>query len=122
MCVSSDLPGYDPTTLGMILYYRLMTKWSDLGNNMELSQMGLSQAAYILGIKIYRDRLKGLIGSSQDTYIHKVLKRFNIEEANKGFLPMSHRIHLSKTQCPSTTDKQERMSRIPYALAIGSIM
>jgi hypothetical protein len=97
----------------MILYYRLMTKWSDLGNNMELSQMGLSQVAYILGIKIYRDRLKGLIGSSQDTYI---------EEANKGFLPMSHRIHLSKTQCPSTTDKQERMSRIPYALAIGSIM
>jgi hypothetical protein len=39
---SSDLPGVKPATLnGMILYYRLMTKWSGLGNSMELSQMGL---------------------------------------------------------------------------------
>jgi ATP-binding cassette subfamily B (MDR/TAP) protein 1 len=45
-----------------------------------------------------------------------------MEEAKKGFLPMSHGIHLSKTQCPSTTDERERMSRIPYALAIRSIM
>jgi hypothetical protein len=47
---------------------------------------------------------------------------FNMEEAKKGFLPMSHGIHLSKTQCPSTTDERERMSRILYASAIGSIM
>jgi hypothetical protein len=75
-----------------------------------------------LGIKIYRDRSKKLIGLSQDTYIDKVLKMFNMEEAKKGFLPMSHGIHLSKTQCPSTTDERERMSRILYASAIGSIM
>ena len=35
---------------------------------------------------------------------------------------MSPGINLSKTQCPSTTDERERMSRIPYASAIGSIM
>jgi hypothetical protein len=41
---SSDLPRFDPTTLnGMILYYRLMTKWSGLGDSTELSRMGLSQ-------------------------------------------------------------------------------
>ena len=45
-----------------------------------------------------------------------------MEEAKKGFLPMSHGIKLSKTQCPSTTDEREHMSRVPYALAIGSIM
>jgi hypothetical protein len=27
----------------MILYYRLMTKWSGLGDSTELSRMGLSQ-------------------------------------------------------------------------------
>jgi hypothetical protein len=27
----------------MVLYYRLMTKWSGLGDSTELSQMGLSQ-------------------------------------------------------------------------------
>jgi hypothetical protein len=30
-----------------------------------------------------------------------------MEEAKKGFLPMSHGIHLSKTQCPSTTDERD---------------
>jgi hypothetical protein len=41
--VSSDLPGVNPTTLnGMIIYYRLMTKWSGLGGSTELSRMGLS--------------------------------------------------------------------------------
>src|SRR3954467_15839538 len=35
---------------------------------------------------------------------------------------MSHGIKLRKTQCPSTTGERERMTRIPYASAIGSIM
>jgi hypothetical protein len=45
---SSDLSGVNPTTLnGMILYYHLMTKWSDLGDSTELSRMGLSQSSRI---------------------------------------------------------------------------
>jgi hypothetical protein len=45
VCVSSDLPGYDPATLNeMILYYRLMTKWSGLGDSAKLSRMGLLQS------------------------------------------------------------------------------
>lgn len=35
---------------------------------------------------------------------------------------MSHGTHLSKKQSPSTSDELERMSRVPYASAIGSIM
>jgi hypothetical protein len=39
----SDLPGVNPATLnGMILYYRLMTKRSGLGDSTELSRVGLS--------------------------------------------------------------------------------
>jgi hypothetical protein len=45
-----------------------------------------------------------------------------MEEAKKGFFPMSHGIHLIKTQCPMMTDERERMSKVPYASAIGSIM
>ena len=82
----------------------------------------LGEAAYILGIKIYRDRSKRLIGLSQDTYIDKVLKRFSMEVAKKGFLPISHGVHLSKTQRPQTAEERERMSKITYASAIESIM
>jgi hypothetical protein len=41
---ASDLLGVNPATLnGMILYYRLMTKRSGLGDSTELSRVGLSQ-------------------------------------------------------------------------------
>ena len=68
---------------------------TSLKNSFSMKDLG--EAAYILGIKIYRDRSKRLIGLSQDTYINKVLKWFNMEEVKKGFLPVSHDIHLSKT-------------------------
>ena len=45
-----------------------------------------------------------------------------MHDSKKGFLPMSHGITLSKTQCLSTHDERERMNRIPYASALGSIM
>jgi hypothetical protein len=86
------------------------------------SMKDLGEASYILGIRIYRDRSRRLIGLSQSTYLDKVLKRFNMESSKKGFLPMSHGVKLSKTQCPSTTDELSRMSAIPYASAVGSTM
>jgi hypothetical protein len=86
------------------------------------SMKDLGEAPYILGIKIYRDRSKRLIGLSQDAYIDKILNWFNMQDSKKGFLPMSHGITLSKKQCPLAPDEQERMRAIPYALAIGSIM
>ena len=93
---------------------------SSLRKSFDMKDLG--EAAYILGIKIYRDRSRRLIGLSQDTYIDKVLNRFSMQDSKKGFLPMSHGISLSKTQCPATTDERDRMNRIPYASAIGSIM
>ena len=82
----------------------------------------LGEATYILGVRIYRDRSRRLLGLSQCTYIDKVLKRFSMEESKKGFLPMRHGISLSKEMCPSTPRERERMTKIPYASAIGFIM
>jgi hypothetical protein len=45
---------------------------------------------YKLGIKIYRDRSKKLIGLRQSTYIDKVLNRFSMQNFKKGFLSMNH--------------------------------
>ncbi|KAJ9541861.1 hypothetical protein OSB04_028367 [Centaurea solstitialis] len=82
----------------------------------------LGEAAYILGIKIYRNRSKRLIGLSQSTYIDKILKKFRMDESKKGFIPMQHGIVLSKTQCPASSQDQDKMKSVPYASAIGSIM
>ncbi|KAK9004472.1 hypothetical protein V6N11_002272 [Hibiscus sabdariffa] len=45
-----------------------------------------------------------------------------MEESKRGFLPMRHGISLSKEMYPSTPQERERMSQIPYASTIGSIM
>ncbi|KAK8705299.1 hypothetical protein V6N13_048903 [Hibiscus sabdariffa] len=86
------------------------------------SMKDLGEAAYILGVKIYRDKSRRLLGLSQSTYIDKVLKRFSMEESKRGLLSMRHGISISKEMCPSTPQERERMSQIPYASAIGSIM
>ena len=55
-------------------------------------------------------------------YIDILLKWFNIDNFKKDHLLIGHRITLSKKDCPTTPKKRERMSRIPYASAVGSIM
>ena len=79
-----------------------------LGNSFSMKDLG--GATYILGIKIYRDRSRRLLGLSQSTYIDKVLKRFSMQESKKGFLPMSHGISLSKGDCPSTEIERQYKS------------
>ncbi|KAJ9541685.1 hypothetical protein OSB04_028191 [Centaurea solstitialis] len=69
-----------------------------------------------------RNRSKRLIGLSQSTYIDKILKKFRMDESKKGFIPMQHGIVLSKTQCPVSSQDQDKMKSVPYASAIGSIM
>ena len=54
----------------------------------------LGEASYILGIKIYRDRSKRMLGLSQSRYIDLMLKRFNLEKSKRSYLPMGHGIQL----------------------------
>ena len=81
----------------------------------------LSEATYVLSIKIYRDRPRRLIGLSQSTYLDKILKKFKMDQSKKGFLPVLQGVKLSKTQSLTTTEDRERMKVIPYASVIGSI-
>src|SRR4051812_8010117 len=90
--------------------------------NKSFSMKDLGEAAYILGIKIYRDRSGRLIGLSQSTYLDKILKKFNMDQSKKGFLPVLQGVKLSSAQCPTTAEDIEEMRVIPYASAIGSIM
>ncbi|KAM1450369.1 hypothetical protein ACFX2I_037618 [Malus domestica] len=82
----------------------------------------LGDASYVLGIKLYRDRSRKLIGLSQSMYIDKVLSRFQMEQSKNGLLPVRHGIHLSKSMGPKTPEEIRKMSAIPYASAIGSLM
>ncbi|GJW06424.1 retrotransposon protein, putative, ty1-copia subclass [Tanacetum coccineum] len=82
----------------------------------------LGEAAYILGIKIYRDRSKQLIGLCQSAYIEKIMKRYYMKNSKRGTIPMQEKLKLSKSDGASTPAEKRRMSNVPYASAVGSIM
>ncbi|GJY47924.1 hypothetical protein Tco_0437880 [Tanacetum coccineum] len=62
-----------------------------------------SDVAYILGIKIYRDRSKRLIDLCQSAYIEKILKRYSMENSKHGTIPMQEKLTLSKSQEPEVS-------------------
>jgi hypothetical protein len=68
--------------------------------NRKFSMNDICEAAYILGIKIYRDKSKCLIVLSQSMYLEKILKRFRMDQAKKRFLPVLKGTKLSVTQSP----------------------
>ena len=82
----------------------------------------LGEANYILGIKLLRDQKNKVLALSQALYIDKILARFSMENSMKGTLPFRHGVHLSKEQSPKTLEQKERMSRIPFASVVGSLM
>ncbi|GJZ61606.1 retrotransposon protein, putative, ty1-copia subclass [Tanacetum coccineum] len=57
----------------------------------------MGEAAFILGIKIYKDRSKRLIRLSQNAYMDKILKRYKNDEFKRGHFPC-RKIDLNKSQ------------------------
>ena len=79
----------------------------------------LGDAAFILGIRIYRDRSKRPIELSQNVYIDKILKRFKMHDSKKGIVPMAVTAIVSKNPGPTSQEDKDCMSRVPYVSAIG---
>ncbi|KAL0434211.1 UNVERIFIED_CONTAM: hypothetical protein Slati_2755400 [Sesamum latifolium] len=87
----------------------------------QFSMMDMCEAFHILGIKIYRDRSRRILGLTQSLYIEKISKRFKMENSKRGFLLMRKGIKLSKKQSPKTDEELKSMPDIPYTSAVGSI-
>ncbi|GJY76263.1 retrotransposon protein, putative, ty1-copia subclass [Tanacetum coccineum] len=75
----------------------------------------LEEVAFILGIKIYRDRSKRLIGLGQNAYMDKILKRYKMDNSKRGHISIQERLDLNKTQGASTPEEVKRMKNVPYA-------
>ncbi|GJX49475.1 retrotransposon protein, putative, ty1-copia subclass [Tanacetum coccineum] len=81
------------------------------------SMKDLGEAAYILRIKIIHDRSKRLIALSQSAYLQKTLKKFRMENSNKGYTLMIEKPNYRKSQGAQTPSEVQRMRRVPYASA-----
>ena len=95
----------------------------DIGYNVVTYKIFFQRSrSNILKIKVYRNRSRKILGLSQKMYIEEVLKKFSMENSKRKFLLLKYGITLSKKMHPSTSEEIECMSKIPYALTIGSLM
>ncbi|RVW83705.1 Retrovirus-related Pol polyprotein from transposon TNT 1-94 [Vitis vinifera] len=82
----------------------------------------MGDMTYVIGIKIHRDRFRGLLGLSQETYINKVLERFWMKDCSPSIVPIVKGDRFNLDQCPKNDLEREQMKNIPYASVVGSLM
>nr|GEX88161.1 hypothetical protein [Tanacetum cinerariifolium] len=85
------------------------------------SMKDLGETTYILGINIIRNRSKRLIALSQSAYLEKTINKFRIKKSKKGYTLMIEKPDYSKSQGAKTPSEVQRMRRVPYASARGSL-
>ena len=76
----------------------------------------------MLGMKISRDMKNRKLWLSQESYIEKVLERFNMSKAKAICSPLVGHLKLSSKQCPTSEKDMKKMSKVPYASVFGSLM
>ncbi|KAM6566372.1 hypothetical protein CsatA_025500 [Cannabis sativa] len=91
-----------------------------LSSNFDMKDLG--EASYVLGIEIHRDRNRKVLGLSQEAYINRVLKRFNMDLCKAGSVPILKGDKFTKQQCPKNDLERGAMKNIPYASVVGSLM
>lgn len=92
----------------------------DLSKFFDMKDLG--PAKQILGMKIVRDRTTRRLWLSQQGYIERVLKRFNMDDAKPVSIPLAGHFKLDKKMCPSTDKEKKDMEEVPYSSAVGSLM
>ena len=75
------------------------------------SMKDLGSVKQILGMKISRDRKNRKPWLSQESYIEKVLKRFNMSKAKIVCSLLAWHLKLSSKQCPTSDKDMKEMSK-----------
>lgn len=68
----------------------------------------LGHVSLVLGIQIYRDRSRGILGLSQKSYIEKVLKRYGMQDSKPIDTPVVKGDNFSLNKCPKMILKKRK--------------
>ncbi|GJY62567.1 retrotransposon protein, putative, ty1-copia subclass [Tanacetum coccineum] len=88
----------------------------------EFDMKELGEAKKILGMEIVRDRSRKILRVSQSGYVSKILNNFRIDNGKSVKMPLGGHFKLSLKDCPVRDCDVERMSKVSYANAVGSLM
>nr|GFA32476.1 hypothetical protein [Tanacetum cinerariifolium] len=82
----------------------------------------LREAKKILSMEIVRDRSRKILRVSQSGYISKILNNFRIDNGKSVQIPLGGHFKLSLKDFPIRDCDVERMSKVPFANTVGSLM
>lgn len=82
-----------------------------LSSNFDMKDLG--EASLVLEIEIHRDRNRKVLGLSQEAYINRVLKRFNMDLCKAGSVPILKGDKFTKQQCPKNNLKKRSNEEYP---------
>ncbi|GJR60183.1 retrotransposon protein, putative, ty1-copia subclass [Tanacetum coccineum] len=91
-----------------------------LKNEFDIKELG--EAKKILGMEIVKDRSRKILRVSQSGYVSKILNNFRIDNGKSVKMPLGGHFKLSLKDCPVKDCDVERMSKVPYANAVGILM
>ena len=60
----------------------------------------MDDASYVIDIKINRDKPRGILGLSHETYINKILERFRMKNCSPSVAPIVKGDRFNLSQCP----------------------
>jgi len=93
---------------------------SALASRFEMVDFG--EVKTVLGMRITRDRSKGVLCIDQRKYAQGVLDKFSMGSCKPVNLPMAVDTQLVKAQGSFTELERESMASVPYRSAVGSLM
>ena len=82
----------------------------------------IGDASYVIDIKIHRNRFQRILGLSQETYINKVLERFQMKDYSPRIALIVKGDKFNLNQCSKNDFEMEQMKNIPLVYVVGSLM
>ena len=91
-----------------------------LSNTFEMKDLG--NASYVLGIQIYQDLSKDILGISQKGYIEKLLQIYSMQDCKPLDTPIAKGDKRSLSQCPKNALEIPKIENFLYAQVVVSLM
>ncbi|GJS53994.1 retrotransposon protein, putative, ty1-copia subclass [Tanacetum coccineum] len=88
----------------------------------EFDMKELGPTRKILGMEIVRDMGSRTLKVSQSGYVQKNLNNYRVDNGKSVSVPLEAHFKVSLKDCPSSDWDVERMSKVPYANVVGSLM
>ncbi|KAH9726310.1 hypothetical protein KPL70_008223 [Citrus sinensis] len=104
------------------VYFKQLSHKKHIYLLLYVDDMLIAYEERILGVDIRRNKSEGLVFLSQEKYLKKILKNFDMKDSKLVQGPLAAHFKLCNIYCPKSEEERLEMANIPYAKAVGCLM